>query len=736
MKAFFSSLSLAYSAEHIKLKGTAFYIVSAIFGAAVPILYFTVMAFVPEEQGNQLPGNYYLKAFLEVLTPYAGFVLPLLIIIGVSRITQFDHKNGGWQLMETQPLRKTSIYLSKYFVLLTACVLSMVVLILTSYLFSWILGFIKEIPVSDSVNFEALTLVKLFTRLLVASLFLIAFQYAISVIIPSFIWSVLIGFAGMLTYLFLNISNTTPDWYPFEIISRVPRFSQGSEMGYWFSYTETLSVLFAIVILYLGFQWYSHKKLKLAFLRSRQASFSTLIVLIVFGAAIAYLLTPNTMDFHNRTTLAGKIETDSKINAIYVKGLVDTLAVIPVKDNAFKAAISGRMPFGKYTLIFDRAFQLNVFMGERDSTFLDVKYYLNQPVAKVSGTRLTENQSVENPYDFVSYVPWWIENNLYMDQPQRIADRLYEEWKDEMRKKSKFKTMDNYVSKEDFIGKSKKLTTIQLLGYWDAYQKKRAIMYDSIDSKIPEEIQEMKASVSLRDETMLIESDYLKYVRDQLVINNTEEVDLQTKYLDELSKLEKGSFKDNLLYWVLAKGIFDAQNEREISLLVSYVSQFENPKYAKIIRKSAEIRSGLSRGKTAPYFEGSTSSNQTISLKDLEGKLTVVDVWATWCQPCWMQAPYFEKFALKYKTEKIQFVSLSTDQKKDAWLMETKNQRNSIIKLHVNDRETFSNDYDVQSIPRFILIDAAGKILNASLPGPSESGFEIIIRKELGLTDE
>ena len=48
----------------------------------------------------------------------------------------------------------------------------------------------------------------------------------------------------------------------------------------------------------------------------------------------------------------------------------------------------------------------------------------------------------------------------------------------------------------------------------------------------------------------------------------------------------------------------------------------------------------------------------------------------------------------------------------------------------------FSKAYNVESIPRFILIGPDGKIINATFPRPSQSSFELLLRKELGLGDE
>jgi thiol-disulfide isomerase/thioredoxin len=119
----------------------------------------------------------------------------------------------------------------------------------------------------------------------------------------------------------------------------------------------------------------------------------------------------------------------------------------------------------------------------------------------------------------------------------------------------------------------------------------------------------------------------------------------------------------------------------------------------------------------------------------LKGKYLVIDVWATWCAPCKEESPYFEKLAIKYKGENIQFAAISTDHQIDKWFMEAKLKSKSVLQLHANDDNKFSNDYDVQSIPRFILIDDEGNVVNAEMPRPSDKTFEQVIRRELGLKE-
>jgi peroxiredoxin len=48
-------------------------------------------------------------------------------------------------------------------------------------------------------------------------------------------------------------------------------------------------------------------------------------------------------------------------------------------------------------------------------------------------------------------------------------------------------------------------------------------------------------------------------------------------------------------------------------------------------------------GAPAPDFELNNLANEAIRLSNLQGKIVVINFWATWCEPCKVEMPFFEQ---------------------------------------------------------------------------------------------
>lgn len=82
--------------------------------------------------------------------------------------------------------------------------------------------------------------------------------------------------------------------------------------------------------------------------------------------------------------------------------------------------------------------------------------------------------------------------------------------------------------------------------------------------------------------------------------------------------------------------------------------------------KSAILITGLLLA--APIFAASkpdlnakTTAGEKVRLKDLRGKLVVLNFWATWCAPCKDELPMLVKIAQANSNADVQFIAVSVD---------------------------------------------------------------------------
>ncbi|MFY0630607.1 MAG: TlpA family protein disulfide reductase [Flavobacteriaceae bacterium] len=140
----------------------------------------------------------------------------------------------------------------------------------------------------------------------------------------------------------------------------------------------------------------------------------------------------------------------------------------------------------------------------------------------------------------------------------------------------------------------------------------------------------------------------------------------------------------------------------------------------------------LGKGKESPKFvKYENNAGGTTSLDDLKGKYTYIDVWATWCGPCKVEIPYLKEIEKAYHGKKINFVSLSIDEPRDydKWKSMIKDKELGGIQLLADKawKSQFVQDYKINGIPRFILIDPKGNIVTADAPRPSNDKLKELL---------
>jgi thiol-disulfide isomerase/thioredoxin len=110
----------------------------------------------------------------------------------------------------------------------------------------------------------------------------------------------------------------------------------------------------------------------------------------------------------------------------------------------------------------------------------------------------------------------------------------------------------------------------------------------------------------------------------------------------------------------------------------------------------------------APPFRMVTSEGEELQLDDMNGRVVLLDFWATWCGPCKQTLPDVARVAKDYASDPL-LVIISVSQDTDAAKWKAFIQENNMTWPQYRDaNNTLGDAYGVTSIPRFFSIDTNG----------------------------
>jgi thiol-disulfide isomerase/thioredoxin len=111
----------------------------------------------------------------------------------------------------------------------------------------------------------------------------------------------------------------------------------------------------------------------------------------------------------------------------------------------------------------------------------------------------------------------------------------------------------------------------------------------------------------------------------------------------------------------------------------------------------------------APEFEISTLQGQQVSLKQLAGRIVVMDFWATWCSPCRASVPELKELTKKYPVEKLTLISVSADKDDGAWREFVAKKKMDWAQYRDADHKVL-DAFGIHSFPTYLVIDGDGAI--------------------------
>jgi thiol-disulfide isomerase/thioredoxin len=121
----------------------------------------------------------------------------------------------------------------------------------------------------------------------------------------------------------------------------------------------------------------------------------------------------------------------------------------------------------------------------------------------------------------------------------------------------------------------------------------------------------------------------------------------------------------------------------------------------------------------APQVAFTDAEGRPASLADFAGTPTLVNLWATWCQPCLKEMPSLERMQAKL-AGRLTVAAVSQDRAGDKvvnpFVAEQKLQG---LKIYLDPKGDVARAFEVRGLPTSIVLDRAGRVVG-KVEGPAE----------------
>ncbi len=152
-----------------------------------------------------------------------------------------------------------------------------------------------------------------------------------------------------------------------------------------------------------------------------------------------------------------------------------------------------------------------------------------------------------------------------------------------------------------------------------------------------------------------------------------------------------------------------------------FMAENQSPKLASKLKDTHDKWEPIMPGKEVPDFAFIDIEGEPVKLSDLRGTIVYMDIWATWCGPCIAEHPHWDTMKEEYKDKPLSFLTVSIDDNKEPWEKMVKNKKMEGLQWFAENawKSDLAQHFKVNGIPRFILLDKEGKIIDPSADRPS-----------------
>lgn len=300
------------------------------------------------------------------------------------------------------------------------------------------------------------------------------------------------------------------------------------------------------------------------------------------------------------------------------------------------------------------------------------------------------------------------ENSLELiNQYDSILNKLFIQYKPS-------KEVELYTRTWNFIEKSKSIKAIQFM-----YRRDGKTIPQKLDNETKDVVSLLanKYAICFNETPMFFCENLPKGMSFEEKLDYTyekiEDKNLQESIAEYLLRNYISSYDYNRNF---SKGLSILEKcIHKYSLSEEYISDFKKKKYTIDRAPFPDI--------TFYDFEGKEHT-----FEELKGYYVYIDIWASWCVPCCKEIPHLQKLERELKNPAVKFLSISIDRNEKSWKKKIE-EMNLQGNQWINKNNEISSRLNITAIPRFLLYDKDGKLININAFRPSNPQTKEILEK-------
>ncbi len=159
--------------------------------------------------------------------------------------------------------------------------------------------------------------------------------------------------------------------------------------------------------------------------------------------------------------------------------------------------------------------------------------------------------------------------------------------------------------------------------------------------------------------------------------------------------------------------------------------------YVSYREQSSGPFGGVAKPKPIPELRFVDGTGRAYSLADFRGKVVLLNIWATWCEPCRKEMPALDRLQAKLGSDRFQVLALSVDQEGASIARKFYDEVGiKALPLYVDPTAKAAFVLDAAGLPATLLVDRTGREIGRHLGAAQWDAPDVVARLQRAITAE